>query len=320
MAKKVADQLVDTLEKAGVRRIYAVTGDSLNEVNEAVRKNGRLRWIHVRHEETGAYAAAAEAQLTGELACCAGSSGPGHVHLINGLYDAQRSGAPVLAIASTIPSREFGTEYFQETNTIKLFVGVIGLPGDLAAENATAGLSSTFSFPTRQRVCPAEQEIRELADLLNNAKKVTLYCGIGAKDAHSELVQEAFIKIINMGDMVYAATIRNLAFTTVQNLLIDRLRRRVVVSEVHSYIYDIQPEFTEETESAIHANSLLQAEYAWTKTLPEACRKVYCMNRFEELTAEEISKELHISRRTVEAQIQKGRRRVRPYLKAVGGF
>lgn len=227
MAKKVADQLVDTLEKAGVRRIYAVTGDSLNEVNEAVRKNGRLRWIHVRHEETGAYAAAAEAQLAGELACCAGSSGPGHVHLINGLYDAQRSGAPVLAIASTIPSREFGTEYFQETNTIKLFddcsyynqvattpeqfprmlqgamqaaissrgVGVIGLPGDLAAENATAGLSSTFSFPTRQRVCPAEQEIRELADLLNNAKKVTLYCGIGAKDAHSELVQLA--KLLN---------------------------------------------------------------------------------------------------------------------------
>lgn len=135
-----------------------------------------------------------------------------------------------------------------------------------------------------------------------------------------DVVQEAFIKIINMGDMVYAATIRNLAFTTVQNLLIDRLRRRVVVSEVHSYIYDIQPEFTEETESGIHANSLLQAEYAWTKTLPEACRKVYCMNRFEELTAEEISKELHISRRTVEAQIQKGRRRMRPYLKAVGGF
>ena len=193
-----------------------MTGDSLNEVNEAVRKNGRLRWIHVRHEETGAYAAAAEAQLTGELACCAGSSGPGHVHLINGLYDAQRSGARVLAIASTIPSREFGTEYFQETNTIKLFDdcsyynqvattpeqfprmlqgahasgdlitwgrGDRDVPGDLAAENATAGLSSTFSFPTRQRVCPAEQEIRELADLLNNAKKVTLYCGIGAKDA-----------------------------------------------------------------------------------------------------------------------------------------
>lgn len=109
MAKNVAEQLVDTLEKAGVKRIYAVTGDSLNEVNEAVRKNGKIKWIHVRHEETGAYAAAAEAQLNGELACYAGSSGPGHVHLINGLYDAQRSGAPVLAIASTLPTHEFGT-------------------------------------------------------------------------------------------------------------------------------------------------------------------------------------------------------------------
>ncbi|WP_439787825.1 thiamine pyrophosphate-binding protein, partial [Parabacteroides goldsteinii] len=104
MAKNVAEQLVDTLEKAGVKRIYAVTGDSLNEVNEAVRKSGKIKWIHVRHEETGAFAAAAEAQLNGELACCAGSSGPGHVHLINGLYDAQRSGAPVLAIASTLPT------------------------------------------------------------------------------------------------------------------------------------------------------------------------------------------------------------------------
>ena len=121
MAKKIAEQLIDTLAESGVERIYAVTGDSLNEVNEAVRKNNKIKWIHVRHEETGAYAAAAEAQLTGRPGCCAGSSGPGHVHLINGLYDAQRSGAPVIAIASTIPSREFGTEYFQETNTIKFF-------------------------------------------------------------------------------------------------------------------------------------------------------------------------------------------------------
>ena len=121
MAKKIAEQLIDTLVESGVERIYAVTGDSLNEVNEAVRKNNKIQWIHVRHEETGAYAAAAEAQLTGRIGCCAGSSGPGHVHLINGLYDAQRSGAPVIAIASTIPSGEFGTEYFQETNTIKLF-------------------------------------------------------------------------------------------------------------------------------------------------------------------------------------------------------
>ena len=121
MAKKVAEQLVDMLAEAGIKRIYAVTGDSLNEVNNAVRlSNGKIQWIHVRHEETGAFAAAAEAQLNG-LACCAGSSGPGHVHLINGLYDAHRSGAPVIAIASTIPTHEFGSDYFQETNTMKLF-------------------------------------------------------------------------------------------------------------------------------------------------------------------------------------------------------
>ena len=221
MAKNVAEQLVDTLEKAGVKRIYAVTGDSLNEVNEAVRKSGKIKWIHVRHEETGAFAAASEAQLNGELACCAGSSGPGHVHLINGLYDAQRSGAPVLAIASTLPTHEFGTEYFQETNTIKLFedcsyynqvattpeqfprmlqgaiqaalsfrgVGVIGLPGDLTSKTATSGESSQQPFPTKQRVCPSAEEIDALADLLNKAEKVTIFCGIGAKDAHKELVE-----------------------------------------------------------------------------------------------------------------------------------
>lgn len=221
MGKKVADQLVETLEKAGVKRIYAVTGDSLNEVNEAVRKNGNLKWIHVRHEEVGAYAAAAEAQLSGELACCAGSSGPGHIHLINGLYDAQRSGAPVLAIASTIPSREFGTDYFQETNTIKLFadcshynqiattpeqfprmlqaamqaaqsskgVAVIGVPGDLACLEAVASASAPQSFPTKQHVCPSSEEITTLAALLNKAQKVTLFCGIGAKEAHKELVE-----------------------------------------------------------------------------------------------------------------------------------
>ena len=221
MAKNVAEQLVDTLEKAGVKRIYAVTGDSLNEVNEAVRKSGKIKWIHVRHEETGAFAAAAEAQLNSELACCAGSSGPGHVHLINGLYDAQRSGAPVLAIASTLPTHEFGTEYFQETNTIKLFedcsyynqvattpeqfprmlqgaiqaalsfrgVGVIGLPGDLTSKTATSGESSQQPFPTKQRVCPSAEEIDALADLLNKAEKVTIFCGIGAKDAHKELVE-----------------------------------------------------------------------------------------------------------------------------------
>lgn len=120
MANKVAEQLVEMLIQAGIRRIYAVTGDSLNELNDAVRRNPKIKWIHVRNEEVGAFAASAEAQLTG-LACCAGSSGPGHVHLINGLYDAHRSGASVLAIASTCATTEFGTGYFQETNVIKLF-------------------------------------------------------------------------------------------------------------------------------------------------------------------------------------------------------
>src|SRR5881392_144595 len=112
MAKSVADQLVEILADAGVKRIYAVTGDSLNEVNDAVRRSGKIQWVHVRHEEAGAFAAGAEAQLNG-LACCAGSSGPGHVHLINGLYDAHRAGAPVLAIASTCATKEFGSNYFQ---------------------------------------------------------------------------------------------------------------------------------------------------------------------------------------------------------------
>src|ERR1700750_3184095 len=120
MSKTVADQLVEMLVSAGIKRIYAVTGDSLNEVNDAVRREGSIQWIHVRHEEAGAFAASAESELSG-LACCAGSSGPGHVHLINGLYDAHRAGAPVIAIASTIMSTEFGSEFFQETNKITLF-------------------------------------------------------------------------------------------------------------------------------------------------------------------------------------------------------
>ena len=220
MAKKIAEQLIDTLVKSGVERIYAVTGDSLNEVNEAVRKNDQIKWIHVRHEETGAYAAAAEAQLTGRPGCCAGSSGPGHVHLINGLYDTHRSGAPVIAIASTIPTGEFGTEYFQETNTIKLFndcsyynevattptqfprmlqsaiqtavtrkgVSVIGLPGDLAKASAVAVDSSVRNYPAPPEVCPSEEDLAQLADLLNKHTRITLFCGIGCRGAHEEVI------------------------------------------------------------------------------------------------------------------------------------
>jgi pyruvate dehydrogenase (quinone) len=219
MAKTVADQLVTMLVNNGIKRIYAVTGDSLNEVNDAVRREGSIKWIHVRHEEAGAFAASAEAQLSG-FACCAGSSGPGHVHLINGLYDAHKSGAPVIAIASTVMSTEFGTDYFQETNTIKLFddcsyynqmattpaqfprmmqagiqhalhkkgVAVIGLPGDLTKMDADEGISSTQNYNPIPEIKPSAADLKQLADLIDHHKKITIFCGIGCVDAHDEVV------------------------------------------------------------------------------------------------------------------------------------
>jgi pyruvate dehydrogenase (quinone) len=222
MSKNVSDQLVETLVEAGIQRIYAVTGDSLNHVNAAIQRNGKIKWIHVRNEETAAFAAGAEAQLNG-LACCAGSSGPGHVHLINGLYDAHRSSASVLAIASTIPTREFGTDYFQDTNTIKLFddcscynqlattstqfprmlqaalqhavlkkdVAVIGLPGDITNLPAEESQTTTTLFRNKPVVRPSDEELNQLAELLNSHPKVTIYCGLGAADAHDEIIQFA---------------------------------------------------------------------------------------------------------------------------------
>jgi len=222
MSKNVSDQLVETLVEAGIQRIYAVTGDSLNHVNEAIQRNGKIKWIHVRNEETGAFAAGAEAQLNG-LACCAGSSGPGHVHLINGLYDAHRSSASVLAIASTIPTREFGTDYFQDTNTIKLFddcscynqlattstqfprmlqaalqhavhkkdVAVIGLPGDITNLPAEESQTTMTLFRNKPVIRPSDEELNQLAELLNSHPKVTIYCGLGAADAHDEIIQFA---------------------------------------------------------------------------------------------------------------------------------
>src|SRR6202051_1847164 len=121
MSRTIAEDLVDTLTKAGVQRIYGLVGDSLNPVTDAIRRNDKVQWVHVRHEETAAFAAGAEAQLTGQLAVCAGSCGPGNLHLINGLFDAHRSMAPVLAIAAHIPSAEIGTGYFQETHPDQLF-------------------------------------------------------------------------------------------------------------------------------------------------------------------------------------------------------
>src|SRR5664280_1915372 len=222
MSKNISDQLVEILVEAGIQRIYAVTGDSLNHVNAAVHRNGKIKWIHVRHEETAAYAAGAEAQLNG-LACCAGSSGPGHVHLLNGLYDAQRSSASVLAIASTIPTKEFGTGFFQETNTIRLFddcscynqiaatpvqlprmlqaalqnavhkkgVAVLGFPGDITNLPSVAAETNTMLFRNQPVTMPSENELLQLAEMLNSHKKVTIYCGLGAAEAHKEIIELA---------------------------------------------------------------------------------------------------------------------------------
>lgn len=216
---KIAEQIVSMLVDAGIKRIYAVTGDSLNEINDAVRRNGEIDWIHVRHEEVGAFAAGAEAQLNG-FACCAGSSGPGHVHLINGLYDAHKSGAAVIAIASTCPSGEFGTDFFQETNTIRLFddcscynqlastpyqvprmlqtamqhalekksVAVLGVPGDLAGMESVDSAGAMKVFRTKTVMCPSFSGLQEFAGFINEANKITIFCGAGCRDAHEQLI------------------------------------------------------------------------------------------------------------------------------------
>ena len=220
MSRTVAEHLVETLVKAGVERIYGVVGDSLNPVTDALRRNGTIKWIDVRHEESGAFAAGAEAQLTGKLAVCAGSCGPGNLHLINGLYDAHRSLAPVLAIAAHIPSSEIGTGYFQETHPDQLFrecshycelishpqqatrviqsavqhavskrgVSVIVLPGDVAALEAPEGAVPRAPVTASPLVRPADDDLAHLADLVNRGKTVALFCGNGCAGAHDEVV------------------------------------------------------------------------------------------------------------------------------------
>jgi pyruvate dehydrogenase (quinone) len=220
MPHRIADELVSRLAEAGVERIYGVVGDSLNPVTDALRLNNKVKWIHVRNEEAGAFAAGAEAQLTGKLAACAGSCGPGNLHLINGLFDAHRSNAPVLAIASHIPSSEIGTGYFQETHPQNLFqecshycelisntaqfdrvlhiamqnavgkggVGVIVLPGDVAYAEAPAQAPTRSLVTKRPSIRPSDKDLAKLADLINSAKKVALFCGIGCENAHDDVV------------------------------------------------------------------------------------------------------------------------------------
>jgi len=220
MPHRVADELIRRLAQAGVERIYGVVGDSLNPVTDALRLNNKVKWIHMRNEEAGAFAANAEAQLTGKLAVCAGSCGPGNLHLINGLFDAHRSNAPVLAIASHIPSSEIGTGYFQETHPQNLFqecshycelisnpaqfervlhiamqsaigkggVGVIVLPGDIAGAEAPAEAASRSLVTQRPSIRPGDKDLARLADLINSSRKVALFCGIGCEHAHDEVI------------------------------------------------------------------------------------------------------------------------------------
>ena len=220
MAKNVAELLLETLALAGVERIYGLCGDSLNGITDSIRRQKKIQWVHLRHEETAAFAAGAEAHLTGKLAVCAGSCGPGNLHLINGLYDCHRSRVPVLAIAAQIPSQEIGSGYFQETRPEHLFaqcshycelvshpeqmprvleiamqtaisrrgVAVVAIPGDIALLTATVASPRLHFAPPKPTVRPSDEEIETLAKLLNDSKKITILGGAGCAGAHAELV------------------------------------------------------------------------------------------------------------------------------------
>jgi pyruvate dehydrogenase (quinone) len=225
MAKKVADIIVESLVASGVKRIYGVSGDSLNGIVDSVRNHEKdISWVHVRHEEAGAFAAGAEAHLTGMLTACAGSCGPGNTHLINGLYDCHRSRVPVLAIAAHIPSREIGSTYFQETHPESVFrecshycelvsraeqmprvleiamrtavsmkgVSVIVIPGDVAIQDATSNRTvSSLTQGSNSVVVPSRQDLGAMAEALNSAEKVTILAGAGCAEAHDELIDVA---------------------------------------------------------------------------------------------------------------------------------
>src|ERR1700756_906106 len=221
MATTVADVMVATLKASGVRRVYGIPGDSLNGFTDALRRDGTISWEHVRHEEAAGFAAAAEAALTGDLAVCAASCGPGNLHLINGLFDANRSGMPVLAIAAHIPSAEIGGEYFQETHPQELFrecsvycelvsnaemapriieiamraaveeggVAVVVVPGEVFLSRlGEDGWNIRPVLPTRSVVRPDDASLRRAADILNAGERVTILGGAGVAGAHDELI------------------------------------------------------------------------------------------------------------------------------------
>jgi pyruvate dehydrogenase (quinone) len=222
MSRTIADLMAEALHACGVERIYGVVGDSLNGFTDALRRQKAIEWLHMRHEEAAAFAAGAEAHLTGKLAVCAGSCGPGNLHLINGLFDCHRSRVPVLAIAAHIPSAEIGRNYFQETHPQSLFkecshyvelasnpehlpailakairiavaqrgVSVVVIPGDIALMKTDAKPAAWLA-PTPPSVRPADCELAALASLLNDAERVTMLCGAGCAGAHAALMELA---------------------------------------------------------------------------------------------------------------------------------
>ena len=223
MKQSVASYLAKTLEAAGVKRIWGVTGDSLNGLSDSLNRMGTIEWLGTRHEEVAAFAAGAEAQITGELAVCAGSCGPGNLHLINGLFDCHRNHVPVVAIAAHIPSSEIGSGYFQETHPTELFrecshycemvtnpeqlpqvlaiamrkailnrgVSVIVLPGDVALKPAPEDAKISWYPPVLPKVIPQQTELAKLAELLNGATNITMMCGSGCAGAHDEVIRLA---------------------------------------------------------------------------------------------------------------------------------
>ena len=216
--RTTADYLAEVLQQAGVKRIYGVVGDSLNGFSDSLRRMKSIEWVHMRHEESAAFAAGAEAHLTGEIAVCCGSCGPGNLHLINGLFDCHRSGVPVLAIAAHIPSTEIGLDYFQATHPESLFkecshcvelvsrpellpqileramrvavgkrgVAVVVMPGDVALKPQAAKIPH-WLLPSKPVVRPTIPDLQLLAALLNKGSRVTLMCGAGCAGAHDEL-------------------------------------------------------------------------------------------------------------------------------------
>src|SRR6478735_9360105 len=219
----VAELLISALADHGVSQVWGVVGDALNPVTDAIRREDRIDWVGVRHEEGGAFAASAQAQLTGRLAVCMGTVGPGAIHLLNGLYDAKKSHAPVLAICGQVPRAEIGSEFFQEVDNDRVFadvavfsrtvssvdqlpqlieqagnaaiqesgVAVLTLPGDVGGLGLPKGTPVPRFVETRPRSMPAPDSVQQAASLLNQADKVTLLVGQGAREARDEVLQLA---------------------------------------------------------------------------------------------------------------------------------